>query len=403
MAGEQDNSIEFRFEDLEFFSGDEVQDLIDDEQDKGDSKEKSETTTSNEGSTVNSSQPEGVETQAAQTVENNKLAQKGGEEEIEDTTEGVTSERVSGSTDEEGADSQSSPQVYSALTTVLREKGVLSSVDESSLEKVQDIDGLIDVIREQIQAEEFKDLSEQQKTVLNDMRAGVEPSTAEKFKNAMDKLDRINDDLIQSEKQIRFDLIYEDYLSKGFSADKAEKYARRSFELKEDLEDAKEAKDSLKRAVKGQYDKAKEKELEKVNAEKRAKQDQQDKLKQQILKSPEVFEGAEVSEQLRHEVYDAMSRIVSSNPEDGTPENALQQYQRENPIDYNHKLYYLFKVTNGFKDLKYFGRRKTTNSVKELESALRQSSHVRGGGNPSFNDDIQSRILDIGDLVLPED
>ena len=109
-----------------------------------------------------------------------------------------------------------------------------------------------------------------------------------------------------------------------------------------------------------------------------------------------------VPEVVRKEVYEEMVKTVSTDPNTGIPENALMKFQRENPVEYSHKLYYLFKVTNGFTDGEYFKGKKTSKSVKELETALRQSTHVSGGGNPSFADDGESHSLDIGELVLPE-
>lgn len=398
MTGEEINSIDFSFEEIRDVMGENVQDLLNDEnidQEGQPSKDENKTDTSNK--------LEGKEKETAKAAKDNKSSEQ--EEKIKlkkATTEDESSERVGGSADEK-SESQSSPQVYQALTTVLKEQGVLSSVDESSLEKVEDIDSFVEIMKEQIRAEEFKDLTPQQKTVLEDMRAGVEPDTASKYKSAIDKLDSIDNDLIQENKQVRFDLIYEDFLAKGFSHEKAEKYAKRSFELNEDIKDAQDAKDSLKREVDRQYNLTKEKELEQVAIAQRKVEEEKQQLKERILKSPEVLEGAEVPENMRHEIYDLVSKIVSTNPDTKEPENELQKFQRENPVEYNHKLYYLYKVTNGFKDLKYFGRRMTSNSVKNLETALKTSTHVKGGGNPSFNDDTQSRVLDIGELVLPED
>lgn len=386
----EENGIDFNFEDLEFIGGD-VENLVDDDTGTKESTESNEQQTAASGENQKPAGSQEATQEAAQTIENN-----------EDTAEGENPERVGGkATDEDRASKESSPQLYHTLATLLKEEGVFSSVDESSLKDVNDVKTLVNVMKKQIQAEEFSDLTEQQKIVLADMRAGVEPTTASKFKTAMDKLDGVSDSLIEENKQARFDLIYQDFLAKGFDANKASKYANRSFELGEDKADALEARDSLKRAVKSQYDASKQRELDSAAEEKAKIAKGKEDLKERILKSPEIMEGVEVNEGLRHEIYDEMNNIVSTNPKTGVPENALMKYQRENPIDFSHKLYYMYKVTNGFKDLGYFGRRKESNTVKSLETALRQSTHVSGGGDPSFVDDGESHILDIGDLVLP--
>lgn len=389
MPTGETNSIDFNFEDLQFIDGD-IENLAN-EPDPNQDPKKDEGSTQGKTEDPNIAKLEADEKEAAQKIKDN-----------EDAAEKLkASERVSGTADGKKDGEESSPQLYHTLANVLKEQGVFSSVDESSLKDVNDVKTFVDAIKQQIKAEEFTDLTEQQKIVLNDMRAGVKETTASKFKGAMDNLDNVTDKTIDDNKQARFDLIYQDFLSKGFEAEKAERYANRSFDLKEDQKDALEARDSLKRVVKEQYDKAKQGELDAATKIKDGIAADKDKLRDVVLKSPEVMDGVEVNEGLRHEIFDVINNMVSSNPETGVPENSLQKHQRENPVDYNHKLYYLYKVTDGFKNLDYFGRRTKSSSVKDLENALRQSTHISGGGNPSYSDDGNSQILDIGNLVLP--
>jgi len=94
---------------------------------------------------------------------------------------------------------------------------------------------------------------------------------------------------------------------------------------------------------------------------------------------------------------------VSINPDTNKPENALMKYQRENPTEFSQKLYFLWKASKGFTNLDYFGNKKASSSVKNLERAIKQSTHVSGGGDPSYSDDINASLLDIGDIILPGD
>jgi len=385
--------FDLNFEDIEFIH-DEGEDTTNDETTKETGEQAKGETGEGKPAGTDASGSEKTATEAKETTKNNEGA-------TEEPTNKV-SERVGGDATGGKGDKETSPQLYHTLATVLKEQGVFSSVDESSLKDVNDVKTLVDVIKKQIEAEEFNDLSDTQKTVLADMRAGVEPTTASKYKNAMDKLEAISEDVLAENKQARFDLMYQDFLSKGFSEEKAGKYANRSFELKEDLQDAREAKDSLKRNVTAQYDRLKQSDLDKEESKRNALEKSKGDLKDRILKTPEVMDGVEVNDGLRHEIYDLMNNMVSTNPDTGIPENSLTKHQREDPVDYNHKLYYLYKVTNGFKDLGYFGRRTQTDSTKKLEQALRQSTHVSGGGSSTFSDDVNASMLDIGDLVLPE-
>lgn len=380
MTGEN-NAMDFNFEELEFIGGG-----LEELEGQPEGTAEGDSDDSEDGGSDQSTQSAGNAGEEGEAAEG-------------DNPEGVSSD----STEEgDGGGKDASPQLYQTLATVLKEQGVFSSVEDSLLKDVKDVDSLVEVIKNQIKAEEFKDLTDEQKLVLQDMRAGVTPTTAGKFKTAMDQLNNIDDDLIAENEQVRFDLIYQDFIAKGFAKDQAKKFANRSFAAKEDLADAKEAKMNLIAAVTNRYNTAKEKDIADAKAELDKIEADKSTLKKRILDTKEVMPGHELSETARKEIYSDMSKMISTNPKTGIPENALMKYQRENPLDYSHKLYFLFKVTNGFKDLSYFSGRKTTNSVKELETALRQSTHVSGGGNPSFADDKNSSFLDIGELVLPE-
>lgn len=403
MSDLGENSLNLSFEDLEFMSGN-LEELKDDD---GNVIKDPNQMTAEEIKAEEEAQKAAEEAAAAAAAQG-KTAEEIEEEEkaakaARDAAEGGNPDGVSGSSTEgdKGDGEETSPQLYQMLAKVLREKGVLSSVEESLLKDVKDVDGIVSAIKGQIKAEEYRDLSETQKTILKDMREGVSEDTAGQFKTAMDRLEKIDDTKIAEDKQVRFDLIYQDFIAKGYERDRAIKLANRSFALKEDEADAKEAKTSLIKAVNERYERTKQAEIQAAKDKENEAKADKEALKKKILDSKEVLTGFEVPEVLRKEVYEDMVKTVSNNPKTGVPENALMKYQRENPLEYNHKLYYLFKVTNGFQDLEYFKNKKTTSSVKALENALRQSTHVTGGGNPSFADDGDSHILDIGDLVLP--
>ena len=153
MAGE--NDIDFSFEELEFITGD-----------LGDLEGTEEGTEGNPNETV-----ETEEEIAAKLAAEKEKKEKGvstPEEEAarlaaeKEVAEGVNPEGVGdGSTDGDKGDGKgTSPQLYQTLATVLKEQGVFSSVEDSSLEKVKDVDGLIEIIKSQIEAEEYKDLTD---------------------------------------------------------------------------------------------------------------------------------------------------------------------------------------------------------------------------------------------------
>jgi len=303
-----------------------------------------------------------------------------------------------GSAEEE--DEQTSPQLYSTLATTLVEQGVLTSVDESSLKDVENIDQFVDLMKEQIKAQELADLSDTQKEILKGVREGASTDTVSQFKNAMSQLDNISDEMIEKDVAVQQDLIYQDYLSKGFTKEKAAKMVDRSTKLELLAEDAKDAHTNLKAVVTSRFEASKTEDAAALDKADAQASKQADELKSTILDSKQIMD-MDVPENTRKEVYAEMMKHVSVNPETNKPENALMKYQRENPTEFSQKLYFLWKASNGFTNLDYFGNKKASNNIKNLERAIKQSTHVSGGGDPSYSDDINASLLDIGDIILP--
>jgi len=377
--------IDLSFEDLEFIDElNEAEGTNPNEESTEGESEASTESAATEGS-------EESEQEASQEVENN-----------DDTTEGESSESVSGDSTEGDAEQQTSPQLYESLASVLAEKGVLTSVDESSLKGIKDVDALVELVKKEIKAQEYNDLTDTQKTILTGIREGAAETTVTKFKDAMSKLDAIDDNLINSDENVQKDLIYQSYLSKGYAKDKAASLVDRSIKLGLTLEDAKEAYTDLKGVVKTRYETELEK--EKTLAKEDAKTEAKDKaaLEKSMLESKEVIKGIEVPENTRKEVYAEMMNHVSINPVTKEPENSLMKFQRENPTEFTQKLYYLWKMSNGFENLDYFKGKSGTSSVKALENAIKNSTHIQGGGDPSYSDDVNASMLNIEDIVFPD-
>lgn len=381
--GEQ--GIDLSFEDLEF-----IEDVNDD--------------TGEESSTENT-EGEGSEATESDTTEGPEANEEEASKETKDndeTIEGEDPESVGGDSTEGDAEKQTSPQLYESLAAVLKEKGVLTSVDESSIKDIKDVDSLVELVKAEIKAQELNDLTDTQKSILTGLREGAEVTTVTKFKDAMTKLDAIDEKLIVADEKVQKDLIYQGHLSKGYSSEKAASLVDRSVKLGLTLEDAKEAHAELRTVVQSRYDSelAKEKATATSDAEDVAK----DKvaLEKAILANNEVIKGFDVPENTRKEVYQEMMENVSINPDTKEPENALMKYQRENPEEFTQKLYYLWKMSKGFDNLDYFKGKGTTSSVKALEKAIKSSTHIQGGGDPSYNDDINTGLLDIEDIIFPE-
>lgn len=389
--GEQ--GIDLSFEDLQFIDEEISDDLSDTGTEKG-AGEAPAKSGEGEGEDPNAKGPEKGEEETPQKTKDNDESAEGDDP---DAVSGDSTEDVDG----EGGE-QSSPKLYHTLASTLVEQGVLSSVEESSLKDIKNIDDFVEVMKSQIKAQELSDLTDVQKDILTGMRDGVADNTVTKFKDAMGKLEGISNDQITDNANIRKDLIYQSFLAKGFTKERAELQVDRSVKLGVDLEDAIEAHKELSTVVKSRYQAEIDKEKESIKKD--SLQIEKDKvaLEKTMLKREEVITGYKIPESTRKEVYKEMMENVSINPETKEPENSLMKYQRENPEEFTHKLYYLWKMSEGFENLNYFKGKKASSTVKDLENAIRNSTHIQGGGDPSYADDINTGLLDIEDIVVPE-
>ncbi len=379
MPGLGEDGLDLNFEDLEFIH---EEDVNEGEEATNTSTEESEGQPAAEGSEESGGE-------AVQETEDNDAI-----------TEGEDPEIVGEGSAEEKEDEQTSPQLYSTLASTLVEQGVLTSVDESSLKDIKSVEEFVDIMKSQIKAQEFSDLSDTQKEVLTGIREGASNDTVTQFKNAMSQLDAIDEKMIAENQEVQRDLIYQGYLSKGFSKEKAAKMVDRSTQLKLLAEDAADAHADLKTVIKERFEVSKQADAAKLSDADAKAEAQAEALKDSILKTDRVMD-LEIPENTRKEVYEEMMKHVSVNPETNAPENALMKYQRENPTEFSQKLYFLWKASKGFTNLDYFGNKKASTNVRDLERAIKQSTHVSGGGDPSYSDDINASLLDIGDIILP--
>jgi hypothetical protein len=88
-------------------------------------------------------------------------------------------------------------------------------------------------------------LDAKQKRIDEALGVGIEPDEIKKYENTLNYLEGITNDIIEDEseqgEQLRRNLIYQDYINRGFSEARAKKEMEKSFNAGTDIEDALEA------------------------------------------------------------------------------------------------------------------------------------------------------------------
>ena len=287
--------------------------------------------------------------------------------------------------EQEGTSSkeETSPNFYSSIAKTFAEDGVFQNLNDDALSKVNDAESFIDLMEQQIQSK----LDEKQKRIDKALNAGIEPTQVQRYENNIKILDSITEEAITEEgekgENLRKNIIYEDYIQKGFSKERAIKAVERSIAAGTDIEDAKESLQSCKDQVNKAYNNAlKEAEEERANEEKELKE-QAEALKKSILSDKKPFGDLEIDKSTRQRVFDAISKPVFTDPETGERLTALQKYEADNHNDFMKYVGLTYVLTDGFKSLdglvKGKVKKEVGKSLKELEHTLNNTARNSNG------------------------
>lgn len=328
--------------------------------------------------------------------------EEGKKEKKEETTEVVDPEDLfgveepesvgSGKKDKEGKedtatdedpDGTSPDNFYSSIANALAVDGIFPNLDEEAVKKAVDAETFSELIEAEITAR----LDEKQQRVAKALENGVEPTDIKKYEGTLNYINSITDANIaeESEKgeQLRYNLIYQDFLNKGMTPEKAKKYTDRTVDAGTDVEDAKEALTSNKEFFTNAYNKLLQDAQQQADEEKAARAKQAKELETSLLKDKQLMGDLELDNNVRKKAFEAISKPVYRDPETGDYMTALQKYESEHRADFLKYTGLIFTMTNGFKDFDSFVKGKVKKEMKkglrDLEQTLNNTRRTSGG------------------------
>ena len=280
-------------------------------------------------------------------------------------------------------DGTSPKNFYSSIAKALKEEGIFPDLDDEGLSKVKDPEDFRDLIDQQIKAS----LDERQKRIDEALNAGVEPTEIRKYENTINFLDSIKEENISDEgdkgEKLRKDLIYQDFINRGYSKERAAREVQKSFNAGTDIDDAKEALKSNIDFFRDKYDELVNDAKSEAEQEERERKEQAENLKSSILNDKDVFGDLSVDESTRKKIYDNIAKPVYKDPETGEYFTAIQKYEMENRTDFLKNIGLLFTLTDGFKNLDGLVKGKVKKEVKkglrELEHTLNNTARTSDG------------------------
>lgn len=285
---------------------------------------------------------------------------------------------------DEGSDGTSpNDNFYSSIANALAVDGIFPNLDDETVKKAVDAETFSDLIEAEVNAR----FDEKQQRISKALENGVEPTDIKKYESTLDYINKITDAAIaeESEKgeQLRYNLIYQDFLNKGMSADKAKKYTDRTINAGTDVEDAKEALQSNKEYFSGEYNRLLQEAQQQADEDKAERSKQAKQLQTSLLKDKNLFGDMEISNDVRKKAFETVSKPVYRDPETGDYLTALQKYEIEHRADFLKYTGLFFAMTNGFKDFDSFAKGKVKKEMRkglrDLEKTLNNTSRSKDG------------------------
>ena len=349
-----------------------------------------------EGEETQETPPEQQENKETNNKENNQENNQESHINNEETTE-VDAENLFdepegvGSEDKEKEDTNSekvstspnSKNFFSSIAKAFAEEGIFPDLNEDEVANIKTAESFRELIDKQIQSQ----LDEKQKRIDEALNVGIEPDDIRKYENTLSYLDDVSEDKLTEEttegEELRKRLIYQDYINRGFSQERATKEVKRSIDSGNDIEDAKEALNSNKEYFKTQYDKLLNDAKEEQKKYEQERKNQAEQLKKSIIEEKKVFGDIEVDKSTRQKIFDNLSKPVYKDEETGTYMTALQKYQHDNPNEFIKNVSTIFTLTDGFKNLNKLVKGKVNKEIKkgfkELENTLNNTARNSDG------------------------
>ena len=302
---------------------------------------------------------------------------------------GSGKDNIKGKEDTSSREDSTSPQktIYSSIAKALKEEGIFPDLDDEVLSKVKEPEDFRDLVEQQIKA----GLEERQKRIDDALNYGIEPTEIKRYENTLNFLDSVKEENITDEsdkgEELRKNLIFQDFINRGYSRERATREVQKSFNAGTDIEDAKEALKSNTEYFKGKYDDLIEDAKLEAQKEEENRKEQANKLKESILNEKNILGDLSIDKPTRQKIYDNISKPIYKDPETGEYYTAIQKYEKDNRVDFLKYLGLIFTLTDGFKSLdglvKGKVKKEVKNGLRDLEHAINNTAR-NSDGNLKF-------------------
>lgn len=285
--------------------------------------------------------------------------------------------------------------VFPALAKYMKEKELVSlPTDEVKTEE-----DFVNLMIKEIEDTKYSGLTDNQKMYMQGIEAGIPDEQMRTNVDAISNLESITEEELKENKELRLELIRTDLVEQGWDEDRINKQIDRLVTANEDFDEAMHSRANINAKRKELIDEqTKDAQLAQQDAVK-AQEEQLENLKASIYGTNTVLKSVNVDAALQNKVFKLITTPVGKMP-DGQPVNALIKDRVENPIEFEKNLYYMYELTNGFKDLNRFVRKAENTAAKELRAAIEVDGTIISGSGaglfkPNNDQGKKSRIVSV--------
>lgn len=284
--------------------------------------------------------------------------------------------------DTDSSENGTSPNFYSSIAKALKDEGIFPDLDNN---EVKDANSFKDLIQKTIDDR----LDATQKRINEALNVGIPADDVRAYENTLRGLKSVTDEQLEEEDEqaenLRKQLIYQDFINRGYSQQRATKEVNKSINAGTDIEDAKDALQSNIEFFQQQYDGKVNEAKIKVEEYRKAEQAEFDKMSKSILEDSKAFGDVTVDKATRKKILDNIAKPIYTDPKTGQQFSAVQKYQMENKTDFIKNVALVYTLTNGFTDfnglLKGKVKKEVNKGLRELEHKLRGDSSKSFGGS----------------------
>lgn len=289
------------------------------------------------------------------------------------------------------------PSNISSILTALKDDGILPDVDSELIQKAKSPEDFANIIEAQVAAR----LDATQQFLKKALDSGMTPDEIKTYQDTQAFLESIEEETLEDEDNeeslsLAKNLIYQDFLNRNFTPERAKKEIEKSIKAGTLVEDAKTALESNKDFYKGKYEATLREREEATNKARKAAE----KLKQEFIKktteTKEPFKGLTLDEKTRRVILENATKPIKDT--EGNLYTPVQKYIKENPNDAQYFMSLFYTLTDGFTNIdKLVGgkvKETTKKVVSNIEKVLNTSSRFNDSGNALFPKDEDSKLTD---------